>query len=551
MLDIDAPTIFRDEPDPPKLTQPTLPFTPRRSSGFSQSSATQWTTPGVFKRPVSSLSESPLFPPNFFNAGDDDDEEEEEFRPQKKKPRFSGSFRMVSRSPSPVPEATQSVPPSPVRESLPPSPRPKPELSPSPQPSRATSPVSRKSLIPASPALRVAQEVRASVITPTRPDSPRRLHSPLPASPLRNVSRPPSPSPASPFTSDPFVSRSKSPTSPPRSPNLRPVASPTLPKISPFLSKMAGIDTTKSSQISPIEAPSDSEKDSLFDETSAPPSRPRSPLPRSPLSNVFKPDYSFPPQKKPKLDLSIPRKPTSINTDHKTAQLYLPAATLSAASHPTISPSQIPFPPTEEPKSANSITTPTTSSLSFSPLHTPTFRSGLTTPLSDFPPLSFLSYNAIVDVFGIVSQVHPSPPPATPSSYPRATSGARDYFTAMRIVDSSYPSGVVVRVFRPYPDALPKVRVGDAILLRGFKVGSLKGRMCLGSTDNSAWAVWGCAEDGEEGKVGEPECRGPPVEFGDEEVGYVKGLSGWWKDVGEEERGKMKGSREGELGMGV
>jgi len=41
---------------------------------------------------------------------------------------------------------------------------------------------------------------------------------------------------------------------------------------------------------------------------------------------------------------------------------------------------------------------------------------------------------------------------------------------SMRVVDSSRPLGVTVSVFRPKKDALPRVEVGDCVLLRNFKV---------------------------------------------------------------------------------
>jgi hypothetical protein len=53
----------------------------------------------------------------------------------------------------------------------------------------------------------------------------------------------------------------------------------------------------------------------------------------------------------------------------------------------------------------------------------------------------------------------------------RAESGQRDYYTAVRIVDSSQPSGIIMRLFRPYKSALPEVEVGDVVMLRSFKVG--------------------------------------------------------------------------------
>ena len=88
--------------------------------------------------------------------------------------------------------------------------------------------------------------------------------------------------------------------------------------------------------------------------------------------------------------------------------------------------------------------------------------------LSDFPALAFLSWGATVDVLGVVCQASP---------IHKAESGPKDYYMAVRIVDSSQPSGIIMRVFRPFKTALPEVVVGDVILLRAFKVCNNKARL--------------------------------------------------------------------------
>ena len=83
--------------------------------------------------------------------------------------------------------------------------------------------------------------------------------------------------------------------------------------------------------------------------------------------------------------------------------------------------------------------------------------------LSDFPALVFLAWGSVVDVIGVVAQHTP---------IQQAKGGTRDFYVAMRIVDSSRPQGIVMRIFRPYEEALPQVEVGDVVLLRSFVVGA-------------------------------------------------------------------------------
>ncbi|KAI5792803.1 hypothetical protein FPQ18DRAFT_258715 [Pyronema domesticum] len=163
------------------------------------------------------------------------------------------------------------------------------------------------------------------------------------------------------------------------------------------------------------------------------------------------------------------------------------------------------------------------------------FKSGITTSLSDFPPLAFLTWGATVDIIAIISQ-H--------SSIGKAESGPKDFFISLRIVDSSQPNGVVVRVFRPHKAALPNVQVGDVVLLRSFKIQS-RGRGFIAlSTDNSAWAIW--REEGDEAV-----CAGPPVEFGDEEEKYVGEIREWYRGLDEKKREEMEQRPKEDLTAGV
>ena len=172
---------------------------------------------------------------------------------------------------------------------------------------------------------------------------------------------------------------------------------------------------------------------------------------------------------------------------------------------------------------------------------------GLRTPLSYFAPLSTLCSHFSISISTlsiIVSSTKPE----------RATKGPRDYTMTLYLSDpslhqqqSSSPpstpyfkpsessSTVTAMLFRPHLSALPTLQVGDAILLRNFKVTSLKGKMGLTSTESSAWAVF------QRDKGWEPSVRGPPVEFGPEERAYASGLGRWWGSVKGQYEHKAKG----------
>ncbi|KAF8442630.1 hypothetical protein BGX38DRAFT_1201619 [Terfezia claveryi] len=150
------------------------------------------------------------------------------------------------------------------------------------------------------------------------------------------------------------------------------------------------------------------------------------------------------------------------------------------------------------------------------------FQSGLTTVLSDFPPLSHLTWGHIQDFIGVVCRTKP---------IERAKRGQRDYFMSMRVVDSSRPLGITVSVFRPRKDALPKVEVGDCVLLRNFKIISQERNLMAISTDTCAYAVW--KEFGRE-KVAV--VNGPPVEWGVEEEEYIRRIGRWFQGLDDEVR---------------
>ncbi|CAZ81201.1 unnamed protein product [Tuber melanosporum] len=142
------------------------------------------------------------------------------------------------------------------------------------------------------------------------------------------------------------------------------------------------------------------------------------------------------------------------------------------------------------------------------------FESGVTTNLSDFPALCSLTWGALVDIIGVVTRRKP---------IQRAKGGQKDFFISMRLVDSSTPYGIAATALRPHKEALPIVEVGDVVLLREFKISSVKRSLVATSTSNSAWAVWKNL-----GKERAAVVSGPPVEYGPEEEKYVEGIGKWY-----------------------
>ncbi|MCJ1390193.1 hypothetical protein MMC18_003051 [Xylographa bjoerkii] len=154
-----------------------------------------------------------------------------------------------------------------------------------------------------------------------------------------------------------------------------------------------------------------------------------------------------------------------------------------------------------------------------------TSQRGFRTPLSYFVPLSSLAeyFSSTIDVFAVAIS-------STKAS--RATKGPRDYYQTVFIADSSssptnaIPDCTTAQIFRPYKQALPTFKSGDALLLRNFKVQMQKHNPMLLSTEYSAWAVFREGTD--------VQIHGPHVEFGDEEKGFAKGLTEWWHSLGTE-----------------
>ncbi|PWW72750.1 hypothetical protein C7212DRAFT_285780 [Tuber magnatum] len=165
------------------------------------------------------------------------------------------------------------------------------------------------------------------------------------------------------------------------------------------------------------------------------------------------------------------------------------------------------------------------------------FESGVTTNLSDFPALCSLTWGALVDIIGVVARRKP---------IQRAKGGQKDFYISMRVVDSSTPYGIVATALRPYKEALPIVEVGDVVLLREFKISSVKRSLVATSTSNSAWAVWKNL-----GKERAAVVSGPPVEYGPEEEKYVEGIGRWYGSLDAGTLEDLENDSEDELGEGA
>ena len=150
---------------------------------------------------------------------------------------------------------------------------------------------------------------------------------------------------------------------------------------------------------------------------------------------------------------------------------------------------------------------------------------GLRTSLSYYVPLPSLyqHVNDRIDVFAIcVSATKPV----------KAKTGRRDFSQTLYLADpsSSTTSTLITtaNLFRPFARALPSPTPGEVILLRECKVESRQRKMMLSSTSTSSWAVW---RRNVGGQAAEMEVKGPPVEVGAEERGFVRGLNAWWDSL--------------------
>ena len=240
--------------------------------------------------------------------------------------------------------------------------------------------------------------------------------------------------------------------------------------------------------------------------------------PRSPLS-PDKPDA-------PQLPAASQRSSASPSLQPAAVAALAPAAP-ATPEHPVTRASPTPKPASAPAPKSSPPTLPRASA-------SPTTR-GIRTSTSYYAPLAALAehFARTTDVLAVA--VHATAPQ-------RAPRGPRDHHCALYLLDPGLvagapadPSAVAARVFRRQRSVLPEVRPGDVVLLRDFKVVAQGGRMGLLSTKASAWAVF---LDGAVGDDGLADMRGPPVEFGDEELVVVNELREWWDglDAGLRER---------------
>ncbi|KAL9036529.1 MAG: hypothetical protein Q9180_004247 [Flavoplaca navasiana] len=212
---------------------------------------------------------------------------------------------------------------------------------------------------------------------------------------------------------------------------------------------------------------------------------------------------------------------------------------------------------------------------------TSTPPTGLRTSHAYYTPLSNLPshFNTTTSTLSIVLASLP---------ITRASSGPRDFYTTLFLTDpsslqtqqqpplsqssNSFQSAnlqtatfTLARLFRPSRISLPqKPKKGDVILLRSCAVTSYSRTASLLSSNCSAWALFSYGRHNTE-----PAIAGPPVEFGAEERGYVRGLWEWWEQLEEstkegvmeavdekvkkmeekEERERMKGRRLKGMGL--
>ncbi|KAI1924744.1 hypothetical protein LOZ64_000621 [Ophidiomyces ophidiicola] len=164
--------------------------------------------------------------------------------------------------------------------------------------------------------------------------------------------------------------------------------------------------------------------------------------------------------------------------------------------------------------------------------------SGLRTKLSYFCPLSLLldNFNQTTDTISVI---------VSQSSVSRATRVPRDHFITLHLTDSSIRgSTVCAQIFCKDKTCLPACIQGDIVLLRNFKVESVGHKMMLNSMGESSWAVFS------QGAPGDVQIKGPPVEFGEEELAYVSDLCQWYTNDGQalvaQETARLRDSRSAE-----
>ncbi|KAL8799279.1 MAG: hypothetical protein Q9182_006016 [Xanthomendoza sp. 2 TL-2023] len=176
-----------------------------------------------------------------------------------------------------------------------------------------------------------------------------------------------------------------------------------------------------------------------------------------------------------------------------------------------------------------------------SPAPTASSQPGLRTSHAYYAPLSTLPshFNTSTSTLSLVLA-------STPIT--RANSGPRDFYTTIFLTDPSslqdntpFPQDsafftnpkndtptpfMLARLFRPSRPSLPQQpKKGDILLLRSVTVTHTRRAPSLLSTATSAWALFSPSHPSD------PAIAGPPVEFGAEERGYVRGLWEWWDQL--------------------
>lgn len=161
---------------------------------------------------------------------------------------------------------------------------------------------------------------------------------------------------------------------------------------------------------------------------------------------------------------------------------------------------------------------------------------GLRSKHSYFAPLASLPdhFNSLTDTISVVHDA---------SAISQSASGKRGYLLTLHITDPSMAGTTLpAQIFRPFEEALPRVREGDAILLRDFRVAAFNHAMSLVSVDVSAWAVFADGhspedqdKDTEEAQIQaqtQVQITGPPVEYGPEEHSHAIDLCQWYHEDG-------------------
>ena len=160
---------------------------------------------------------------------------------------------------------------------------------------------------------------------------------------------------------------------------------------------------------------------------------------------------------------------------------------------------------------------------------------GFRTPLSYYVPLPLLHqhYKNRIDTVAIC---------VVSTKITKVNRGRKDYMQTLYLTDpSSLPNTTPIttaELYRPFNRALPSPAPGEVVLLRECEVAGRVNDIKLKSTSTSAWAVWRRGDNNDDGL--EMEVKGPPVEVGPEERGFIRELQAWWNSIDGEIKVKME-----------